>query len=143
MKHDLAIAPKKLHLPGSKGSREDNWVELLAAYLTELDTLITEDVLDDDRIDYGDDLAKALYQIAKFKYLARGARDRALARGYEQFPKGQYNSDASTALARNFASEEVRLRDLLEEMEAAIKLRASLNQSAVAYYREQMKLGGG
>jgi hypothetical protein len=134
---------KDLELYNQELDISEEWMDDLAIFILFVDKLIKKKVKDEeDRIDYGDDLAKALNRLSKFTYLVRGERDHALAAGYVMYPKGQYNSDAQVALARNHASEEVRLRGLLEEMEAAIKLRASLNQSALAYFRTIAQYAG-
>jgi hypothetical protein len=107
-----------------------------------VDELIERKVENDERVEFGEDLSRALYHCAKFGYLVRKERDKALAIGYEKYPKPQYNSDAAEALARNHASEEVRLRALLEEMVDALRLRFDLNRSAIASAREEMKNAG-
>jgi hypothetical protein len=139
MKSALRIHPKQLSI-GAK--THDDWFAKLVPFITHVSELLDERIGDDERIGYGDDLIRALSKLARYSYLVRWERDKALAAGYEKFPKPQYNSDAAEALARNYASEEVRLRDLLSELEAALKLRASLNQSALSYQRAQLTNGG-
>lgn len=121
--------------PDDKLKRNDQWFEKCAEFLPKLSSFLEEELTDEDRIEYSDRCVKYLTRLAFFTYLARKERDNALATGYEKYPKGQYNSDASTALARNHASSEVSLRELLAELETALKLRASLNQSAISHHR--------
>jgi hypothetical protein len=139
LKSALRLHPKELNI-GAKSS--DDWFLKLKVFLTEITSLLDEEVEDDDRAEYADDLVRAISKLARFTYCVRGERDRALAAGYDKFPKGQYNSAESDAQARNYASEEVRLRDLLQELERALNLKASLNQSALSLYRTKLSNGG-
>jgi hypothetical protein len=136
----LKIHPKELSIGAKTG---DDWFGKLKPFLTHIDTLLEETPVDDEgRTEYADDLTRALNKLSRFTYLVRNARNKALADGYDHFPKGQYNSAESDAQARNYASEETSLRGLLEDLEAALKLAASLNQSALAWARSQHQHGG-
>ena len=136
----LRIHPKQLSIGAKTG---DDWFAKLVPFLAHINSLLEETPVDDEgRTDYADDLVRALNKLARYTYLSRRARDHALAEGYEKYPRPTYHSDAAVALAREYASEEVSLRGLLEELEAALKLAASLNQSALAYARSQHQHGG-
>jgi hypothetical protein len=117
----------------------DEWMDRLTDFLHELSDLLEEKVKDEDLIEYGERLVIARSRLAKFNYVVRRFRNESLAKGYERYPRGDYNSDASTALARQFASEEVRLRELCRELEQALDMRFELNRSAISTARAIMQ----
>jgi hypothetical protein len=135
----LKIHPKELGI-GAKSA--DDWFPLLKKFLIEVTSLLDEEVEDEDRSEYADDLVRTISKMSSFTYLVRNLRNNALAAGYDRWPKGAANSDEQVAQARNYASEETSLRELLKELERALHLKASLNQSSMATFREKMKNGG-
>jgi hypothetical protein len=141
MKTTLAIPAKSLRLPGGKGDRTDNWVTLFMDWLPSVMEMLARKVGDNERPAYNDELSATLGTIAGYEYLARGERDRALAHGFERFPKGTCNSDEQVALARNVASEEDRLHKLLKELHEAVRTRLSSNQTSINFYRQQLQSG--
>ena len=141
MKIENRLYPDQLSLWGGKLKKDETWMSRLSDFLPKLNELIQEAVKDEDRMEYGDDLARFDAHLANFTYLVRKERDLALAKGYQMYPKGEYNSDAQVALARQYASEEVRLRELLADLGRALHQRMSINTTAITVYREGIKHG--
>jgi len=142
MKSELRLYTQQLNLPGGKLGLDETWMTRLVQWLPQTDALITRSIADEDRIEYGEALLIRLNHLSKFVYCARRERDLALGAGYEKHPKGAYNSASQEALARKYATEEICLREYLNELEIALKLRLEMNRTAIVNHRTFLQNAG-
>ena len=134
---NVELYANQIGLPGGRLKPDESWIDRFISWLPETDRLLLESVQDEERVEYGEALLKRLANLTKFTALARAARDKALGNGYDKYPKKDYNCTSQDAFARRYASDAIVLREFIKDLETALKLRISLNTTAIVSARNQ------
>jgi hypothetical protein len=118
---------------GTFPSRERNtsFEESIAGFIKQTTRMLQEEIQDGGYPLYLEELAASMTEASQYIYYTRKYRDKKLAEGFEKYPKPQYNSEAQVALARQYATEAVRLHELMKDLRDAIRLRITLGRERI------------
>lgn len=118
---------------GSFPSRErgETFEESITGFIKQTSGLLQEEVQDGGYPAYLEELAAVMTEASQYVYFTRKHRDQMLAQGFAMYPKPQYNSEAQVALARQYASQAVRLHELVKDLRDAIRLRITLGRDRI------------
>jgi hypothetical protein len=107
----------------SHHKRGQSFSDTLAAFIKHVTRLTQETVDEEGLSEYRTRLGVANAEAKALLYFTRKFRDKALAEGFEKYPKGSYNSEASIALARQYASLAIRVHEAVKDQIEAIRVR--------------------